>query len=147
MLPDVSSAVGEVVAVPSPNESLKILVPGNLGSQGGQFHVLDLSQRTASPLQTKASTLSLTVSADGQRAWFYEPGSYDVAVIDLVTLHPRNLVLDRPIWDVFDIARKGEGRAMVALHQQGTIGATILDAFTPDEASAVGHVGLLQGGF
>jgi dipeptidyl aminopeptidase/acylaminoacyl peptidase len=146
-LPDVASAVGEVVNVPAPNQSLKLLVPSSLGSQGGQFHVLDLSQRTASPLNTKASNLSLTVSADGQRAWFFEPGTQDVAVIDLVTLHPQNLVLDRPIWNVFDIARSGDGRAMVALHEQGAIGATIIDAFSPDEASAVGHVGLLQGGF
>ncbi len=146
-LPDVAAAVGNVVSVPSPNERLKILVPGMLGPNGGRFHVLDLEQRTASPLQTKASTLSLTVSADGQRAWFFEPDSRDVAVIDLVTLHPQNLMLDRPIWSVFDIGRSGEGRAMVALHEAGTVGATGVDAFSPDEASAVGHVGLLQGGY
>lgn len=146
-LPDVASSVGEVVSVPSPNQSLKILVPSAFGSQGGQFHVLDLGLRTASPLQTKASTISLTVSADGQRAWFFQPGTADVAVIDLVTMHPQNLVMDRPVWDVFDIARTGTGRAMVALHEHGTIGATVIDAFSPDEASALGHAGLLQGGY
>ena len=56
-------------------------------------------------------------------------------------------MLDRPIWSVFDIGRSGEGRAMVALHEAGTVGATGVDAFSPDEASAVGHVGLLQGGY
>lgn len=147
VLPDVASAVGDVVSVPSPNESLKLLVPSSFGQGGGQFYVLDLAQRTASPLLTKASNLSWTVSADGQRAWFFEEDTQDVAVIDLVTLHPQNLVIDRPIWEVFDVARGGGGRAMVALHQQGTIGATVVDAFSPDEASAVGHVGLLQGGF
>jgi hypothetical protein len=35
----------------------------------------------------------------------------------------------------------------VALHYQGNMGATVVDAFSPDEASARMHVGLLQGGF
>ncbi len=147
VLPDVAASVGEVVSVPAPNQSLKILVPSSFGSQGGQFHVLDLAHRTASPLQTKASSLSLTVSADGQRAWFFQRGARDVAVIDLVTMHPQNLVLDYPIANIYDVARTGSGRAMVALHRDGNMGATVIDAFSPDEASAQLHVGLLQGGF
>ena len=146
-LTDVASAVSEVIDVPAPNDALKILVPNQLASTGGKFHVLDLAARTAAPLQTTANALELTVSSDGQRAWFYEPQGYEVAVVDLQTLHPQNLVFDRPIWKLFDIKRTGAGRAMVALHPGGTLGATVLDALTPDEASATRYVGLLQGGF
>lgn len=147
VLPDIDSSVGNVVSVPAPNQSLKILVP-NDGSYGGRrFYVLNLANRTASPLLTSASSLSLTVSADGQRAWFFQRNSREMAVVDLLTMHPQNLVLEQPITSVFDIGRAGGGRAMVALHYQGNMGATVVDAFSPDEASARMHVGLLQGGF
>ena len=146
ILPDVAAAVSGVIDVPPPKNMLKILVPNQV-SLDGQFHVLNLADRTASPLLTTASDLSLTLSSDGQRAWFFEDGTNELAVVDLDTLHPQNLVLDRPVWDVFDIARSDGGRAMVALHERGTVGATLLDAFSPDGASAVGYVGLLQGGY
>lgn len=149
-LSDVAGSVTDVVDVPAPNDQLKILVPSKMASTGGTFYVLNLAQRTASPLHTTAAQLSLTVSSDGERAWFYEEGGYDVAVVDLETLHPRPLILDRPIWRIFDVGTANtpdSGRAMVALHRGGTLGATILNALAPDEATATRYAGILQGAF
>ncbi len=147
VLSDVAASVTDVVDVPAPNDALKILVPDQITSAGGEFHVLNLAQRTAAPLHTTATQLGLTVSADGQRAWFYQEGGYDVAVVDLQTLHPTPLVLDRPIWKIYDVGTSDGGRAMVAMHRGGTLGATVLNALSPDEAASTRYAGILQGGF
>lgn len=152
LLNGVKSKVEKVIDVPQPNQALKILVPSMLsGGTGtgtaGQFYVLDLSVRTAAPLFTSATSLSMTVSDDGKRAWFYQANTTQLAKVDLQTLHPQNLVLPQAATQIFDIARTDGGRAVVALHPIGTFGVTVLDAIQSDEATARRYAGLLQGGF
>jgi len=147
VLGGVAASVKQVVDVPAPNGSLKLLIPNAMGYGGGQVYVLDLQNRTASPLFTYASDLALTVSDDGKRAWFLQPNTTRLARVDLETLHPVNLFLDRGASAVFDVAAQGGGRAAVALHPSGAYGATVFDATRPDNATATRHVGLLQGGF
>jgi hypothetical protein len=149
-LPDVAASVTDIVDVPAPHDELKILVPTQLQGGAGRFHVLNLAQRTAAPLQTTATQLQLTVSSDGERAWFYQEGGYNVAQVDLLNLHPTPLVLDRPIWKVFEVATLDSptpGRALVALHRGGTLGATVLNALVPDEAAATRYAAILQGAY
>jgi hypothetical protein len=149
----VAANVAQVVDVPAPNDGLKVLVPSKLsngyGSGSGEFYVMNLQLRTAAPLFTSADELSMTVSADGQRVWFYEAGTAKLAKVDLNTLHPVNLYLDRAASQVFDIkaASSADARAVIALHPIGTYGATVFDADHPDDATAARWVGLLQGGF
>jgi hypothetical protein len=153
VLPGVASTVGEVVDVPAPNDSMKVLVPSYLqtgyGGGTGAFYMLDLGHRTATPLFTSASRLSMTLSRDGQRAWFFQEGTTKLAKVDLNTLHPVNLYLDQAANEVFDVkSQKGaNGSAVIALHQVGNYAATVFDAVSPNDANAARYVGLLQGGF
>jgi hypothetical protein len=127
--------------VPPPNQRLKVL---STGSQSG-FYVLDLTTRTASPLSTM-SAASLLIAPDGLRMWAYAPGSAALAAIDLATVHPVPLATDPPIASVFDVARPEGGRALVAIHTSGGIGATVFDALAPDTATSRRHAALLLEG-
>jgi hypothetical protein len=134
--------VSEVIDVPAPNRHLKVL-----GSpQRTSFTVLDLAARTAAPLAAAATDTEVRVAPDGRRAWFYSRGYGQLAVTDLATLHPKNFVLSHPIADVFDLARRDGGRALVALHAIGAGAATVLDAQSPSLTTAREVAGLLQGG-
>jgi len=159
VLAGVSSTVGEVVDVPAPPDPslqtdlsmLKVLVPSYLstgyGGGTGAFYVLDLSHRTATPLFTSANRLSMTLSRDGQRAWFFQEGTTKLAKVDLKTLHPVNLYLDQAAKKVFDVRTQKGGNAVIALHEVGNYAVTVFDAASPDDANAARYVGLLQGGF
>ncbi len=126
----ISDAIRDVSDVPSPNDRLKILQTMN----GGDFFVLDLVQRTAAPLHT-TSAASLAVAPDGQRLWAFADGGTDLASIDLATLNPIPLTTNLPISAVFDVARPG-GRALIAVHARGALGATVFDALNPDTATS-----------
>jgi hypothetical protein len=149
MLNDVFTQISDIVAVPPPNDGLKVLKPDTSGTSSvtRQFYVLDLRAHAAYPLTATGAGTTLEVAADGKRLWLYEKGGRNVARVDLGTLYPRNLTLDSVAASVFDLGRAGGGRAMVAVHASGTYGATVFDADSPDEAAAVTHVGLLQGGY
>lgn len=131
---DVSPAIEQVLAVPSPNQQLKILELSN----GSGFYVLDLGNGTAAPLET-SQTAALEVAPDGQRLWAFAQGGTNLAVIDfaatdaLSMLAPIQLSTELPISAVFDVARPGGGRSLIAIHDVGTIGATIFDALNPTQ--------------
>ncbi len=147
-LAGVGSSVAEVLDVPKPNNMLKILMPSTAYNGGSSdIVVLNLETRTASPLLASTPSVRLTVSNDGRRAWLYQPYTRNFASVDLTSFHPQNLVLDSPVDDLFDIASADGGRSLLALHAAGNLGATIFNALSPDEASAVEYVGILQGGF
>lgn len=136
------SPVASVIDVPVPNRHLKILRTADRRS----FVVLDLATRTASPLVASAlGDTELRVAPDGERAWLFSPGSTQLAEVGLTTLHPRNLALSYPIADVFDIARKDGGRALVALHTQRAGSLTVLDARAPSLTTAREYAGVLLG--
>ena len=134
--------VSEVVDVPAPNRHLKVLGAPRRTS----FTVLDLKARTAAPLVASATDTEVRVAPDGRRSWFFSAGYGQLAVTDLATLHPKNFVLSHPITDVFDVARRDGGRALVALHSIGAGSVTVLDAQSPSLTTAREVAGLLQGG-
>ncbi len=117
--------------VPAPNQQLKVLQMRS----GNGFYVLDLSARTAPPLDTtQAATLS--IAPDGLRLWAFDPGGTDLASIAFATLNPVPLTTDLPIDGVYDIARADGGRALIAIHNEGAVGATVFDAQDPVTATS-----------
>jgi hypothetical protein len=137
----IQESVNGVLDVPEPHLELKLLQT----AAQSDFYVLNLRSRTASPLTTLTSA-RLVVSPDGGRLWAYEPGSSQLSSVDLDTLHPIPLYCDRAIDSVFEIAREGGGRSLVAIHTQGTVGATVFDALAPDTATSRSYSALLLQG-
>jgi len=138
---ELEQPVADVLDVPAPNGHLKLLTaPG-----GDSFVVLNLPARTASPILAAAGTHA-KVAADGLRAWMVAGGFDTLAELDLGTLHPKNLTLDRPVDDVFDVARRDGGRALVAVHPTGAVGLTILDAEHPSLDQTREYAAVLLGG-
>jgi hypothetical protein len=131
--------VSEVAPVGGDNPHLRIL----RSASGGAIHVLDLLTRTAAPLHASSSSTSLTTSADGGRAWLSHGAA--LARLDLSTLHPENLLLRRPISHAFDVQLPSGGSALIALHDGGAMGATVLDAAQPSLSTAREYAGLLLG--
>ncbi len=122
--------------VPSPNERLKVLQ-----MQGGSgFYVLDLSARTAPPLDT-TQMATLSIAPDGMRVWAFDQGGTDLASIDFASLNPVPLTTDLAIAGVYDVARIDDrpdhpARALIAIHNEGAIGATVFDAIDPVTATS-----------
>lgn len=147
----VGGAVASVKDVPPPRPELKVLELGRgtsaaSGAAGtASFAILNLKDRTASPLVSTANALSLEVSSDGARAWAFQPGTGKLAAIGLADARPQTLDVERNIDAVYDIEAPG-GRALVAVHARGAVGLTLLDALTPDPARTVAYSGLLLEG-
>ena len=136
-----ATAINAVFGVPSPHQNLMVLQ-----AQESAFYVLDLQTRTAAPLLTSNPDLAMVVSPTGDRVWTFIPQGLSIAATDLGTKHPRSLLIDRPISAVHEIARGGGGRALIAIHGQGGVGATVFDAVTQDDESRRLFAGLLTEG-
>jgi hypothetical protein len=136
----------QVLAIADPVQSVDDVPRGKLkileatASSGGAFFVLNLLDRTAAPLLT-TSTPAISIAPDGARVWAYDPNnSTDLASVDLTTLSPIPLTTTLPISTVYDIAgpnpdSKGP-RSLIAIHNTGTLGATVFDARNPDTTTA-----------
>jgi hypothetical protein len=117
-----------------------------LQAPDSRFFVLDLERRQSFPMLSSGA-LSLAVADDGLRAWAFQPGSPRLAKIDLRTLEPTSLTIERPIGEVFDVASSGDdARTLLALHGAGARGVTLLDALQPDTAQTRFYPGILLGG-
>ncbi|MEO9142713.1 MAG: hypothetical protein ABI332_10585 [Polyangiaceae bacterium] len=136
----ISGSVSNVLSVPAPNHNLKVLE-----SNGNEFYVLNLLDKTASPLSTLGAA-SLVLSDDGQRVWAFAPGTGNLASVSLDTIHPVPVVLSRPITNVYDVARADGGRALLAVHDSGAFGVTVVDGLNPDTATSRVYSGLLLEG-
>jgi hypothetical protein len=139
----VAEPIQTVLDVPPPPgmaySTLKVLAT-QTGGIGGDFYVLDLLARTASPIHTTTSPL-LSISPDGLRMWAYDQ-STDLAQIDFDTLNPLPLTSQTPISVVYDIQNIDQGRSLVAIDAQSTFAATVFDAISP-QGTARTNVALL----
>jgi hypothetical protein len=133
--------VTDVLDVPGDDFGHKKL----LSAQQSRFFVLDLERRQSFPMLS-SNNLSLTVAPDGRRAWAFAPGSNRFAQIDLSTLLPTNLQIDHPIQRVFDVAGSDGQRTLIALHNGGSHGVTLMNALDPDTAQTRYYPGLLLEG-
>jgi hypothetical protein len=143
----------DVVSIEQPIQTVLNVPPGATAGDplkvletatGSGFYVLDLASRTAPPLQTSGAA-TLSIAPDGNRLWAFAQGGTDLAMIDFKTLSPVPLTTDAPIDAVYDIARPG-GRSLVAVHAQGTVGATVFDVRNPDSATSQRSTALILEG-
>jgi hypothetical protein len=137
----IQDPIAGVVDVPAPRVELKLLQT----EAQSDLYVLNLESRTAAPL-TSLGQVSLSVAPDAGRMWAYQPGTSQLASVDLDVLHPIPLFVDRPIASVFDVARADGGRALITVHAEGGVGATVFDALTPDTATSRLYSALLLQG-
>jgi hypothetical protein len=135
---------------------LKILEAG----QQKTFYVVNLLDPAAPPIQVYQPQFRLLVAPDGQRAWAFAPNSQQLGQLDFQDLHATSLSLERTVTAAYDIAQAGplgQGagalppRALLALHQldlgmRTELGATVLDARSPDAARTKFHAALLLRG-
>jgi hypothetical protein len=141
----VNEPIQAVLDVPptGPYANLKVLAP-QTGRGAGYFYVLDLLARTASPIHTTTSP-TLTVAPDGLRMWAYDQGT-NVAQIDFGTLNPVPLTTPAPISAVYDIQNTDDPttRSLVAIDTQGTLGAVVFDAQSPQRTARTNPSLLLE---
>ncbi len=138
----VTDIVAQVLDVPTPNATLKVLQTRG----GGAFYILNMSNRTAAPLETSSSNLALSVSPLGDQVWSYVPYGLSVSATDFAHELPRSLLIERPVSGVYEIARpSGLPPAVVVLHDEGGLGATVYDATTLDDSTRRLYAGLLLG--
>jgi len=126
----IDAVVNGVHDVPGMNSSLKVL-----STQSSEFFVLDLSNRTATPLLSSFG-VSLSVSPSGARVWAYAPGGVDLAATDLATGRVHTLRVDTPLSSLFEVTGQDARPGLIVLQGQG--GATVFDFDSlgnPDEAS------------
>jgi hypothetical protein len=140
---ELSESVSAVLDVPAPNDHLKILALPS----GKNFVVLDLLTRTASPILAGSGGAKATISRNGQRAWLVAQNTNSVGQLELATLHPKNVYLNYNVQNAFEIERRDGGRALVAIHGGGTMGATVFDAANPVLDNSTETLGLLLGEF
>lgn len=115
-----------------------------LASPDSRFFVLDLRSRQSFPMFASNPGLQLNVAADGLRAWAFARSTPRFAKVDLTTLEPTSLEIERGIFQLFDIETEGGGeRVLIALHPDGAESATLLDARNPDTADTRFFPGLL----
>jgi hypothetical protein len=138
----VTDVVAQVLDVPAPNGTLKVLQTRGADA----FYILNLANRTAAPLETTSSNVALSVSPLGDQVWSFVPYGSTVFATDFAHELPRSLLIERPVSGVYEIARAGMGPAVVVLHDEGGVGATVYDATTLDDATRRLYAGLLLGG-
>lgn len=140
---EVGIAVSSVKDIPGEQLGFRKLLEGQ---SAAEFYVLDLEQRTSFPMLTNAQGFDVSISPDGRRAWALNPGTRQFARVDLDTLHPTSLEVERDTFGVYDIQANDGGRAAIALHANGTLGLTVLDALDPDTARSRFYGAVLLGG-
>jgi DNA-binding beta-propeller fold protein YncE len=133
----VGGGADTVQAVAAPNGSLRVL-----SSAGQSFYVLNLNERTASPLSA-SERAKIYVAPSGTRLWAY--ASQNLAYLPLQGLSPLALPLERAASEVFEV-RGPTKNLLVALHNSGAYGVTILSADSPDVRNAKTTYGLLLEG-
>jgi hypothetical protein len=126
----IDAKVDGVRDVPGKNAALKLLST----PAAGAFYVLDLGDRTATPLLTARSNVTLSVSPSGDRVWAYVPGGYDLAMTGLPDKHVTTLQVDSTVAAAYEIAGAGGAPELVVLHSGPGAGATVFDGRMPDEA-------------
>lgn len=123
------------------------------GTAASEFYVLDLEKRQTMPMVTPdVDGAAVTASPDGERAWVTVPYGSHAGVVRFSDLHPTTLTFERSVSSIHDVAQAEQvdgvpSRAAIALHRsEGSLGATVLDARTPDTADTRFYAGLHLGG-
>jgi hypothetical protein len=136
----ITDVVAGVLDVPAPNTTLKVLATRNADA----FYILNLANRTAAPLETATAGVSLSVSPLGERVWSYSGTS--VVAVDFANELPRSLLIERPVSSVYEVtSASGGDPAVIVLHNEAAVGATVYDAQTLDDSTRRLYSDLLLG--
>jgi hypothetical protein len=124
----ITTGVTSVLDLQGDHRELKIL-----STNAATFFLLNLKNRTSAPFLTASPGVHVTASAVGDRAWAFLTDTSQLSAIDLRSLHPQTMRIDRAISDVFEIAAvdgqpSSGARSLVVWHQVGNMGATVYDA-------------------
>ncbi len=138
----------EILPLPSPVSEVRAIAQlpnARLALGAGSLFVLDLAQRTASPLSTQSGAV-VHVAPDGGRFWVYSAGGSELARFDVAGLGLSRVQLQRPLQSVFDVETEGGGRTLFALDVQGAGSLTMIDALAPDPSRQVHLAGFFLTG-
>ena len=134
--------IAEVHDVPgTANNHMKILE----GAGGKDFFALDLVRKESQPLDAESAGFKLEIASDGSRAWAARPGGTRLSMIDLGDLDPNSIDAELPVSSIFDVERTDGKRALVALHDNDLLSATIFNGDNPDGADSRFYGQLLLG--
>jgi hypothetical protein len=136
----VVAAIAAVLPVPL-HPNLRVLQTAS----AAEFYMLDLQTRTAAPLVTSTSSITFSMSPVGDQVWTFAPGGTLVVATGIADTHPRSLLIERSVRQVFEVGN-ADGRFAVILHAGGGGGATVYDADTLDDDTRRLYSGLLVGG-
>jgi hypothetical protein len=134
----VVAAIAAVLPVPQ-HPALRVLQTAS----ANEFYVLDLQTRTAAPLVTSTAAIQFSMSPVGEQVWTFSGTA--VAATGIRDTHPRSLVVERPVRQVFEVATD-EGRFALILHASGSGGVTVYDADTLDDDTRRLYSSVLTGG-
>jgi hypothetical protein len=136
----VVAAIAAVLPVPQ-HPNLRVLQTAS----AAEFYMLDLQTRTAAPLVTSTSSITFSMSPAGDQVWTFAPGGTLVVATGIADTHPRSLLIERSVRQVFEVAN-ADGHFAVILHAGGGGGATVYDANTLDDDTRRLYSGVLVGG-
>lgn len=114
-----------------------------LETASNQFYVLDLETRTTFLMTSDAQSLDLKVSRNGKSAWASALFNNWFSRIDLETLHPETISVERGVTGVWDIETKDGQDALLAVHHDFGGSVTAFDANAPDSVQTRHYAGLL----
>ncbi|HEX2732343.1 MAG TPA: hypothetical protein VHM70_12075 [Polyangiaceae bacterium] len=124
----------EVVNVPGGISDL-VRLNGNLvfaiqATSG--VNVVNLEERTASPIQARVSVGAVVPSLETKRLWVAPEGGSALGYVDLTTLHPQQVNLDRSI-DKLLVFNQTKPPRVVVTHDVSEGAVTILGAEAPTD--------------
>lgn len=138
----ITDVVADVLDVPAPYATRKVLQTRS----ANVFYILDLATRTAAPLDTADDDIALSVSPLGDQVWTFVPNGTTVFATRFENDLPKSLLIERPVAGVYEVSTTDADPAVIVLHDEGGVGATVYDATTPDDATRRLYGGLLLGG-
>jgi hypothetical protein len=134
------ASIAAVLPVPQ-HATLRVLQTAT----ASEFYVLDLQTRTAAPLVTSTSAIALAMSPVGDQVWTFTPGGTDVAATGIMNTHPRSLIIERSVRQVFEVENT-DGRFAMILNAGGDGGVTLYDAKSLDDDTRRLYSSVLTGG-
>lgn len=122
----------ETLAVPG---GIQQLIPLNdnlvlIPQTSGGLTILNLEERTASPIQARLGLAAIVPSLATGRLWATSTGSKSLGYIDVSNLHPGEVRLDYEIQRLFVLDK---AKRVVAVHSAPEGLVSILDATDPED--------------
>jgi hypothetical protein len=122
---NVPGGISQVVVL---NDNLVLAIQPNNG-----VNVLNLQERTASPIQAKIPLNSVQASLKTDRLWVSPDGAAALGYIDINTLHPSQVKLDRSIQSLL-LFNDTKPPRVVAVHPDAQGAMSVFSALDPSDS-------------